>query len=229
MNIQSSANIKNQITVKSLLTTAAIYLFATIFTAGIFLIYALITIAISSGILNKQIKEFEPRLKLNKFKKSLPFSIFGESYGSFQHVFYHENSLKNDLFNSIADSFRKKTSITKLERTTMIDIDDNLSTPEERDFLVAQSDSNYRGTTVTLIIRNSDFGKMQSIHWWALAGGYIDKNKKFNFLAYSPLSLPFWIVSYFKKNMMFYQVFVLFTHPPSMRLILQQKHAAFMN
>lgn len=33
-----------------------------------------------------------------------------------------------------------------------------------------------------------------------MAGGYIDKDKKFNFIVYSPLTILFWIIPYIKKE-----------------------------
>jgi hypothetical protein len=162
------------------------------------LVYAAITIIISIMICNKEIELATSNSK--KFKKSLPLKYFGFSYGDFQHVFYHKKSLESEIIKTIENNLKTKTPIEKLETVELIDVDKNLNSSEKRRFIIADSGITNRGTSITLAIKPSSFGGMQSIRWWVLAGGYIDKDKKFNFIAYSPLSLPFWIISYIKNE-----------------------------
>src|SRR6266849_5013571 len=41
----------------------------------------------------------------------------------------------------------------------------------------------------------------QSIQWWVLMRGFVDRNKKVSLLARAPIALPFWIWSYFKQEL----------------------------
>lgn len=198
MNIQNSVNIKNRIKIRSLLLVVVIYIIATVATYGIALVYAAITIIISIIVCNKEIESATSNSK--NFKKSLPLKYFGFSYGDFQHVFYHKRSIESEIIKTIENNLKTKTPIEKLETVELIDVDKNLNSSEKRSFIIADSGITSRGTSITLAIKPSSFGGMQSIRWWVLAGGYIDKNKKFNFIAYSPLSLPFWIISYIKNE-----------------------------
>jgi len=198
MDIKDSVEVTNSVKMRSILIAVLTYLFLAIATAGIALIVLLITAIIANIICNREIEAASSNT--NEFKKGFPFKYFGESFGDFQHVFYHEKSLAPDIFNTISNEMTSKTPIEKLEPIKIKDVDKDLSSPEEREFLMADSGKTKRGTSITLIIKLSNFGSMQSIRWWVLAGGYVDKNKKFNFIAYSPFTMLFWIVPYLKKE-----------------------------
>ena len=198
MDIKDSVEVKNTVKVRSVLIAILIYLFLTIATAGVALVVLLVTAIITNLICNKEIEAASSNT--NEFKKGFPFKYFGESFGDFQHVFYHKKNLASDIFTAISNVMTLKTTVKKLESIKIKDIDKDLSTPEEREFLKADSGKTKRGTSITLIIKLSNFGSMQSIRWWVLAGGYIDKDKKFNFIAYSPLTLLFWIIPYIKME-----------------------------
>lgn len=198
MDIRDSVDVKNNVKLRSILVAVFTYLFLTIATAGIALIVLLIAAIISNIICKKEIQTASSNS--NAFKKNFPFKYFGESVGDFQHVFYHEKKLGTNIIKAINNELSLKTPVKSLQAVSIKDIDTDLTSPEERKFLIADSGKTKRGTSVTLAIRVSTFGNMQSIRWWVLAGGYIDKDKKFNFIAYSPLTILFWIIPYLKKE-----------------------------
>jgi hypothetical protein len=207
MNIQNSADVKNRIRIRSILIAVFVYIIVTIATAGIGLAYALIAVIITTIICNKEIESVKSNS--TKFKKTLPFKVFGSAFGDFQHVFHHTKSLEKDILDAIETTLKERTPIMSIVTINLTDIDKNIETPEKRNFILVDSGLTKRGTSITLIIKPSEFGRMQSIRWWVLVGGYIDKDKKFNFIAYSPLTLPFWsgLLLILEKNMMFYQIF----------------------
>jgi hypothetical protein len=203
VNIQDSAGVKNRIRIGSILIVALIYLIVIIATADIAfsfvaIIISMIAITITTVICNKEIESVKSDSL--RFKKSLPFKYFGDAFGDFQHVFYHKESLETEILSTIVHNLQKKTPIKKLETIELTDIDKNLEKPEKRYFVMADSGITKRGTSITLIIKLSIFGGMQSIRWWVFVGGYVDKDKKFKFIAYSPLTLLFWIIPYIKKE-----------------------------
>jgi len=198
MDIKDSVDLKNRVKIRSVLIAVIIYLFLTIATFGIVLIVLLIAAIISNSICNKEVEAANSNS--NSFKKNFPFKYFGDSFGDFQHVFYHKEELEKEIINSINNELSIKTPVTSLEPVSIRDIDNNLNSPEEKNFLIAGAGKTKRGTSVTLAINLSKFGSMQSIRWWVLAGGYIDKNKRFNFIAYSPFTILFWIIPYLKKE-----------------------------
>ena len=53
---------------------------------------------------------------------------------------------------------------------------------------------------MTLILSQSSFGAVRSFDWRVVVGGYVDKNAKFNLIAYSPFTLLFWIIPYIKRE-----------------------------
>jgi hypothetical protein len=198
MDIRDSVDVKNSVKLRSVLVAVSIYLFLTIATAGIALIALLIAAIISNIVCKKEI--LASSSKSNVFKKNFPFKYFGASFGDFQHVFYHKEELETEIITAINNELSLKTPVASLEPVSIKDIDNDLTSPEERKFLIADSGKTKRGTSVTLAIKLSNFGSMQSIRWWVLAGGYIDKDKKFNFIAYSPFTILFWIIPYLKKE-----------------------------
>lgn len=163
MDIKNSVDVKNTIKVRSILIAVLIYLFLTIATAGVALVVLLVTAIIANLICNKEIEAASSNT--NVFKKGFPFKYFGESFGDFQHVFYHKKNIASVIVNAISNELTLKTPVKGLESIKIKDIDNDLRSPEERQFLKADSGKTKRGTSITLIIKLSHFGRMQSIRW----------------------------------------------------------------
>jgi hypothetical protein len=153
---------------------------------------------ITASFLKKEIGEAEA--SSTKFNKNFPFRYFGEVFGSFQHVFSHEKTLEQNIYNSIELYLKSKTPIKSLEAVSIKDVDKDLSSYDERVFIKTESITTMRGTAITLIFNQANYGGMQSIQWRVLAGGYIDQDKRFNLISYSLFTFLFWIIPYLKRE-----------------------------
>ncbi len=208
MKVEDSGNVKNRIRIRSILVVTLIYLFVisviiilfqeSMELAFVSTIIILVAIIISVVICNKEIKMAKSGSL--RFKKTYPFKHFGITVGDFQHVFFYKESLETEILSIIVRHLNKRTPIGNLETIQLSDIDENLVTSEKRYFMKGDLGITERGSSITLIIKLSTFGGMQSIRWWVLVGGYIDKDKKFKFIASSPLSLLFWIYPYINEE-----------------------------
>lgn len=198
MNMQDSSNAKNHIRVRSVLIALVVHASLAVSTLGISLVVLLITGLITASLVKKEIAQAASNS--NEFNKNFPFRYFGEIFGSFQHVFFHSKRIEKSIYDSIESALTSKTPIESLEAVSIKDIDRDLSSSEERVFIKAESNATPRGTTITLILNQRNFGEMQSIQWRVLAGGYIDRDKKFNLIAYSIFTFAFWIIPYIKRE-----------------------------
>lgn len=198
MDINNSADVINRIKLRSIIIAIAVYLAVAIFTTGIAIIPIVVLWAVGYLISKREIDD--AMQSATSFKRVYPFRYFGTSFGNFTHVFHHASNLENRVISTIEGTLRTKTPVSGLSQVVITDIDKNLCHNESQCFRIASSGRTRRGTVVTLIIRFASFGGMQSIQWWALAGGYIDRDKKFNFVVYTPILIWFWIIPYLKKD-----------------------------
>jgi len=196
MDNSVSNNIKNNVRVASAISTVIIHLWLTMVTLGLWLIILLIVGLITNSFLKREIRDASS--SSNKFKRNFPFKYFGTEIGEFEHVFSHNEMLKDKVHKSIEANLNLKTPIKALDEIMITDVDKNLTTSEDRNFFRGTVPPTIRGTTLSLVINYSHFGKMQSIQWRVLAAGFIDNNKKFLFIAFSPLSFLFWIRPYLR-------------------------------
>lgn len=198
MDLLDSGKVDNNIKVMSVITAIIVHIFLAVSTAGISLLLLLIFGLITSSLVKKEIAEVSS--SSNTFKKNFPFKYYGQIFGEFQHVFFHPNAIDKALYQAIESKLVTTTVMGSLEAITITDVDLDLSSSEDRSFVRASSTSTSRGTAITLIINQSSFGKMQSIEWRVLCGGFIDRDKKFKLIAYSPLTFLFWILAYIAKR-----------------------------
>ncbi len=198
MRIDSSGDVNRGVRPGSFIIAAAIYLAAAFVTWGIVLIPSAILWVIAHAICHREIEN--ARNGPTQFKKNFPFRFYGEIFGDFQHVFYHEEQLTQEIMGTIERELKSRTPVSALEPVRIIDIDRNLSSTESREFLKAEAQQTRRGTNVTLLLSLSQYGKVQSVRWWVLAGGYVDHDKQFNFVAWSPLTIWLWIIPYLRKK-----------------------------
>ncbi len=198
MNILDSKDINNRVKLSTIVTVAAVYVGLAATTMGIGLMLLIVAAVIASAIYNREISLATS--EVNKFKKIFPLRSFGESYGDFEHVFYHNENIAKALIVAITNDLHKKANLTDVSNVNIVDVDPELRSPDERKFIRVDAGGTVRGTNVTLILRTSTSAGMQSIRWWALAGGFIDKDKKFGKVAFALFTLPFWILPYIKKD-----------------------------
>jgi hypothetical protein len=193
-----SGDVRNSVKTKSVLIAVAVYLVLGIVTLGAILLLLLIFGLLAHSICKKEIEAV--RRNSTAFNKAFPFRYYGESFGDFQHVFYHQENLENEIVAAIDRELKARTPASALETVTITDIDKDLTAPENREFKKSDCGRTRRGTSITLLLKLSLYGGMQSIRWWVLAGGYVDKNKQFNFVAYAPFTLWRWIFPYLRKE-----------------------------
>ncbi|GGA86201.1 hypothetical protein GCM10011369_30320 [Neiella marina] len=198
MELLDSGKINNKVKVMTIVTALIVHIVLAAFTAGLSIILLLVTGIITNVLVNKEVSAMSA--SSNTFKKNFPFRYYGEVFGSFQHVFYHQNSMADSLYQAIAERLSATTPVGALEEVKIADIDSDLAESEARTFLRASSQTTSRGTAITLVLNQSSFGKMHSIEWRVLCGGFIDRDKKFSLIAYSPLTFWFWISAYIKKT-----------------------------
>lgn len=191
-------DIRNDISLKSILAVSSIYLIIILYTIGIALIPLIIIWLVAFSISSKEIRSISS--DSTNFKRSYPLQRFGASYGEFIHAFYHDIDLEADLFRRIEQDIRSKTPVSIIKPVRIVDTDPALKHSEGRTFLIASSNPTLRGTKISLALRFSKFEKMQTVQWWALAGGYIDSNKRFLFVSFAPFTIWFWIIPYLRME-----------------------------
>lgn len=198
MDLLNSHTVKNRIKKRTVALAIIIHLYVALFSFGISLLLLLIVGVLTSVLLEKDIKEASS--SSNSFNKNMPFRYFGQVFGSFKHVFYHSFSIEKNIYDAIESDLKDKTPISSFESIDISDIDSDLKKSEKRTFIKAQSIPTKRGTNITLIINQCNYGAMRTIEWRVLAGGYVDKDAKFKLIAFSPFTFWFWIVSYIKRE-----------------------------
>ena len=198
MDIMHSGKVKNQVKPRSIIIAIILHSLLAIMTFGVSLLLLIITGLISNAFIKREINEASS--DLNKFKKNFPFRHYGEIFASFQHVFFHKKIIENNIYMAIESELKSKTPIDALSTVKITDIDNDLTSSEDRIFIKAESGCTNRGTSITLVFYQSSFGYMQSISWQVLARGYIDRDKKFNLITYSLFSLIFWVIPYLKRE-----------------------------
>jgi hypothetical protein len=187
VDIRSSAEVKNAISLRSIFIFIVVYAIFAILTLGLALVVLLIAGLVTNAICNREIES--TKSASNSFKKRFPFRYYGHTFGEFEHTFYHTEDLQSRIVSAIDRELKVRTPVRTIEPISLVDVDKDLKAPDSLQFLRADGGSTKRGTTVTLLVRHSNYGRMQSIRWWVLAGGYIDAEKKFNFIVYSPLTI----------------------------------------
>jgi hypothetical protein len=196
MDLINSKNINNRIKKRTIFVAIIAHIILAILTFGISLIFLAIAGIVTKLLLKKDIDKAKSRNE--SFNKNYPFGYFGRTLGSFQHVFHHSYSIEKDIYSAIEEELKSKTPIKSVKSIAIIDTDSDLKNCEQRSFIKAESEPTSRGTTITLLLNQSNFGSIRTIQWRVLAGGYVDKNSEFNLIAYSLFTLLYWIGPYLR-------------------------------
>jgi len=196
MDLVNSRNIHNQIKKTTIAIAVIIHIVLALITFGLSLLLLFIVGFATLLLLNREISAASSRD--NNFNKNYPFGYFGRPLGSFQYVFHHSYSIEKDIYSAIEADLKGKMPITSVKSVSIIDTDPALKNCEQRSFMKAESEPTSRGTAITLILNQSNFGSMRTIQWRILAGGYLDKNSTFKLIAYSIFTLFFWIGPYLR-------------------------------
>ncbi|GJE15482.1 hypothetical protein [Methylobacterium marchantiae] len=198
MDIFDSADVSNRLRIRFIIIALFIYIILFIYTIGIAIIPTIFIWILAYFISEKELNSVAQNS--TDFKKAYPFRYFGVSYGNFTHVFQCNISLENAIMKRVEDDLSSKTPISRFHKIIITDVDRDLRQNESRTFKIASAGGTQRGTKVTLLLRYAEFGHMQSIQWWALAGGFVDRNKRFNFIAYAPFTIWFWLLQFIRKD-----------------------------
>ena len=196
MDLVNSRNIHNQIKKTTIAIAVIIHIVLALITFGLSLLLLSIVGFATLLLLSREISAASSRD--NNFNKNYPFGYFGRPLGSFQYVFHHSYSIEKDIYSAIEADLKGKMPITSVKSVSIIDTDPALKNCEQRSFMKAESEPTSRGTAITLILNQSNFGSMRTIQWRILAGGYLDKNSTFKLIAYSIFTLFFWIGPYLR-------------------------------
>lgn len=198
MRIPDSGSLRNEVRLRSILFAGLVHLAFSVFTLGAWLVVFVITGLVSYNIAKSELKSISE--DATKFKKSFPFRYYGHPIGEFLHVFHCEKNIGVELIGAIKRILVEQTPVTELTETIITDVDPDLRDSERRQFLLADAGRTVRGTSIALLLRLSAFGKMRAVQWWVTVGGYVDRDKLFNFVAYSPISFWFWIIPYLRRD-----------------------------
>ncbi len=108
--------------------------------------------------------------------------------------------MKDEIIKEIDRKILRNFRFGKLLPTNLIDKDKNLKVYESRLFYISQITHTNRATNVTIALKVDVNNGIHVIRWWLLLGGFVDVNKKLSFLAFSPLTLWFWILPYLRGD-----------------------------
>lgn len=197
---------KSKVKILRVIIIVAIYLFVLAFAAEagggvvvLLVLYSVAAIAGGSALLASDIATAERDVQT--FRKKNPLRGLGSVLVDFQHVFYNNKDLLPQILDEINTRLSNRGFLPALQKKAYTDTDKSLNVPEAREFFVASSKANQRGTEVALAVHLRKQAEAQSVQWWVLMRGFIDRNKKVLLLASAPIALPFWIWARLKQEL----------------------------
>jgi hypothetical protein len=104
------------------------------------------------------------------------------------------------MHQAIGREIATRADLPVLSAVQLRDADRNLHQPDTREFWKTVGPENERSSAVALVLHYNRCGRMQGVNWWVLVSGFVDRNKLFAFLAAAPVTLPFWLLPYFRHD-----------------------------
>lgn len=141
------------------------------------------------------------------FRRRDPFGALGVTHSAFQHVFFHTENIEKPLLSTISQKLVEIGLEPKFTSLSISDRDKNLKDHELRHFTVATFPETLRQTKTRVVLKADHTGHSGAISWWILRQGTITKNTKFLFVAFAPLTIIFWIVSWIRDPNNFFNNF----------------------
>lgn len=135
-----------------------------------------------------------------RFKVNGPFRSYGHPVAEFQHVFHHRENIMAEMVSLMGERMSVNLGFPALEPKEIMDADKELKNPDARLFHIAQGKQNQRGARLSLVLHTEACEGTQSVKWWILMSGYVDKNRLLLYLALAPLTTPFRIVPFLKGD-----------------------------
>ena len=189
---------RHDLKIRTVLTIGAIYLYVlmTLASGGapmvlLGLIYVGLTVAAGASLLESDLALVASDSQV--FRRGQPFRGLGGLLTQFQHVYYSEK----DLLSAVRLLASKKL----LERREYTDQDPDLLEQERREFYIVRGEVSRRESVVSAIVHTRSQGEVQSVEWWILVQGFVDRNKRAYLLASSPLAWPLWVWRKIKQEL----------------------------
>ncbi len=197
---------KNQIKARTVIIIALIYLqvfgFAISLGAPAFVlltIYCIASIAGAKALLAADLAM--TTREAETFRKIHPMRGLGNVLTDFHHVYYNSADLLPEILNEFNTRIVQQGFGATLQKKNYTDTDKNLEAPETREFFVASSGASPRGTETSLVVHLRRHAQAQSVQWWILMRGFVDRNKRLILLASGPLAIPFWVWARLKQEL----------------------------
>ena len=197
---------KNRLHARTLLITIVFYVVIALYLAvsfgwsvtAVVGTYAVIAVLSAVSLFRKELAETNANKRT--FNRNYPFRHYGASVGNYQHVFAHDENVLGDIREAISCKLSAHRLAASLLHVEYTDTDKDLEFHEAKSFHVATAAPTVRGTRVSLVIHSSAAGNVQSVMWWILQYGSVDWNEVFAFAARAPITMPFWIGAYLRKQ-----------------------------
>ena len=165
---------------------------------AIFVLYAGACMAIArSFILGAESRK---NSRVFEFSQSGAADSIGTQYGSFHHVFYSNDSVIEVYRQALGNALKGKLGGSEIHEIVFKDVDRDLPTPESRTFLLTSSGETVRKSGFFLLCHFTRSSNIQGVRWWVLVSGLRDPNKVFWRYAFAPLSVPFVIFPYSRRQ-----------------------------
>lgn len=169
---------------------------------SILLIVAAVYVAGTMMIAGSIIKSAEARreAKTIEFSQTDAVSYLGIQWGSFHHVFFSEKLVLESLREALTSALIDKLGCDVVEEISFKDVDRDLDKPETRVFIRAIAPKTPRNTGFSFLCTLSKSRDVQGLRWWILIDGQRDPNKVFWRYVLAPLTLPFVLLPYWRRQ-----------------------------
>lgn len=198
MAIENSGIVKNSIKAWTLVYFALFVLLLVSFTAFLGLLIAIPAWVIAYMIMTNEIERANSGN--HRFKKLYPFRYLGGEVSSFRHTYVYSSEIGSELSLAISHRIESAFGFPPLASLNLTDIDNGLLQPVDRELLHSPAGMTDFGTDIHLVVNSDRLGEYAKFEWWVIIGGFIDSDKKFAFVAFAPLTIWFWLVSYLRNN-----------------------------
>ena len=135
-----------------------------------------------------------------EFSKSSALAVMGEAWNSFHYLFECDKDVAPALITRMASDLQGKLGCSELKETTFKDIDGDLPQPEARGFRLASAPGSTRKTRFHFLCAVSRTRNVHGLRWWVLVLGERDPNKVFWRYALAPVTVPFVILAYRRRE-----------------------------
>jgi len=191
--------------IKNVFIAGALYIWLAVFLfqlSSVLLIVAAIYVVGCMMITGSIIKGAEARreAKTIEFSQADAVSYLGIQWGSFHHVFYSEKPVLESLREALTTALKNKLGCDVVEAISFKDVDRDLDKPETRVLIRVIAPQTSRKTGFSFLCALSKSRDVQGLRWWILIDGQRDPNKVFWRYVFSPLTLPYVLLPYWRRQ-----------------------------